>query len=419
MSPELSIEILNLNKIYKLYENAGYRLREALNPFRRKYHHEFSALKNINITIPKGQVVGIIGRNGSGKSTLLKIITGVLTPTSGTVNVSGKVAALLELGAGFNPELTGRENIFLNGSLMGFSEKEMQARSGEIIEFANIDQFIDQPVKMYSSGMFVRLAFAVAISVSPDILVIDEALSVGDVRFQQKCIRKIREFFDLGKTVIFVGHDLSLINSFCSHCIWINEGEVVASGSPKVITKEYLSFMAYGMTSKIKKADVSLNPDGWFGTESFESFGDKNAVISSLRITEGNGTVCTSILGNETVKIEMRIESKATIDQPIIGFIVKDRLGNHIFGGNTFVHEIEWGPLTAGDTTYSISFRMPSISNGDYTLSISLANGTQHDHVQIHWIHDCFQFKVMRPDLRYQIGDGLVMDGNFNFLKES
>lgn len=419
MSEDVIIRIRNLSKTYRLYGKASDRMREALSPFRKRYHREFHALKNINFDIFKGQTVGIIGKNGSGKSTLLKILTGVLTPSSGSVEVSGKISALLELGAGFNPDLTGLENIYLNGSLMGFNASAMKEKLQDIIDFADIGSFIDQPVRMYSSGMFVRLAFSVAINVDPDILIVDEALSVGDIRFQQKCIRKMQDFMEMGKTVIFVGHDLAAIKSFCTFCLWINEGTLISAGKPHDVIKEYASFMAYGMTSQSKVAERGeLQDINWVETEAFESFGDRQGVISRLRVVTEEGLVPISFLGGENLVIQIEINVHVLIPQPILGFIVKDRLGNHIFGGNTLGHGIDVGSMDVGNHTYRLSFEFPFLSNGEYSMTIALADGTQYEHVQKHWVHDCFIFKVSNPNLRYQNGDGLVLEKKFHFEKD-
>jgi ABC-type polysaccharide/polyol phosphate transport system ATPase subunit len=243
MSDDIAIKVENLTKIYKLYNSSVDRLKEALSPIRRKYHHDFHALHDVSFEIRKGESVGIIGKNGSGKSTLLKILTGVLTPTSGTVQVDGNLSALLELGAGFNPELTGIENVYYNGMLLGYTREEMDARRDDILSFADIGEFVYQPVKTYSSGMFVRLAFSVAVQVEPEILFVDEALSVGDVFFQQKCIRKITAFQNAGGTTIFVSHDMNAVKSLCSRSILMHCGSIVEFGSAAEMSDLYSSMI--------------------------------------------------------------------------------------------------------------------------------------------------------------------------------
>src|SRR5271169_4397552 len=237
----ITIRVEELTKIYKLYAKPVDRLKETISPFRRRYHREFFALKDISFNVHMGQTLGIIGKNGSGKSTLLKILTGVLTPSSGRVISTGRISALLELGTGFNPEATGIENIYFSGTIMGYTNDEIGRKVPDILNFADLGEFIYQPVKIYSSGMFVRLAFAVAINVDPDILIIDEALSVGDIRFQQKCFRKIREFQKNNKTIILVTHDVGAVKSFCNSALWLVEGALYLMGEPDDVCKKYIS----------------------------------------------------------------------------------------------------------------------------------------------------------------------------------
>ena len=236
MNSNIAISVKNLTKLYKLYNKPIDRLKEALSPFRRKYHRDFTALNDISFEIKKGETIGIIGKNGSGKSTLLKLLTGVVTPSSGTVITNGKISALLELGAGFNPNFTGIENVYFNGSIMGFTKEEIDERIATILEFADIGEFVNQPVKMYSSGMFVRLAFSLAINVDPDILIVDEALAVGDSRFQLKCFQKFEDFRKAGKTLIFVSHGMADVVRSCKRAIWINEGVLCEDGDAKIVT---------------------------------------------------------------------------------------------------------------------------------------------------------------------------------------
>lgn len=251
---EIAVSLRNISKKYKLFNSPKERLFEALHPFNKKYHREFWALKDISLDIRKGQTVGFIGRNGSGKSTLLQVICSILQPTSGSVTVNGRISALLELGAGFNPEFTGRDNVYLNGALMGFSQKEMEERLPMIEKFADIGQFIDQPVKIYSSGMFVRLAFAAAINVDPDILVVDEALAVGDAKFQHKCYNKFHDFQKAGKTVVMVTHDMSAILRECDIAVQIENGEIIKQGDPTEVVNLYLELLALGKSTSQQKS---------------------------------------------------------------------------------------------------------------------------------------------------------------------
>lgn len=243
MENDIAIKVENLSKCYKIYEKPIDRLKESIHPLGKKYHREFYALKDVSFEIKKGDLIGIVGKNGSGKSTLLKMITGVVTPTSGNIKVNGRISALLELGAGFNPEFTGLENIYMNGTIMGYSRDEMNERLENIINFADIGDFINQPVRMYSSGMFARLAFALSINVDPDILIVDEALAVGDVRFQQKCYAKFEEFRKNGRTILFVSHSLDVIKMYCNKAILLNDGGLLQEGKPKDVVNFYLKIL--------------------------------------------------------------------------------------------------------------------------------------------------------------------------------
>jgi teichoic acid transport system ATP-binding protein len=263
MSKQVAIEVKDLTKVYQLYNNPKDRLKEALNPFKKSYHHDFYAMSDVNFKIYKGETVGIIGKNGAGKSTLLKMITGVLTPSKGEINTYGTISSLLELGAGFNPEMTGLENIFLNGTLMGFSKEQMEKKVDAILEFADIGEFIHQPVKMYSSGMFARLAFSVSINVEPDILIVDEALSVGDMAFQMKCYKKFQEFQEQKRTILFVTHALDSVIRYCNRGIVIDEGKLIHDSSPKeavdvfkkVLTNRYYDSIKEDNSSKAQQQD--------------------------------------------------------------------------------------------------------------------------------------------------------------------
>ena len=239
MNKDIAVSVKNLTKAYKLYNNHADRVKEALNPFRKSYHRVFNALSDVSLIIQRGETVGIIGRNGSGKSTLLQVVAGILQPTHGDIYVNGRISALLELGAGFNPEFSGRQNVFINAAILGLSYDEIEIRFSEIAAFANIGDYIDQPVKTYSSGMYVRLAFAIAINVNPDILIVDEALAVGDTLFQTKCFAKFREFQERGVTVVFVTHSLDLVTRYCSGAYLLEQGKLIYSGAPKKVVDEY------------------------------------------------------------------------------------------------------------------------------------------------------------------------------------
>lgn len=395
------IEVKNISKVYKLYNDKFDRLKELLPFSRKKRHIPFYALRDINFSLKKGESLGIVGKNGSGKSTLLKVITGVLTPTIGTIEVDGKISALLELGAGFNNEYTGMENIYLQGTLMGFTKDEMEKKVPEIIEFADIGEHINQPVKTYSSGMFVRLAFAIAISVEPDILIVDEALSVGDIRFQRKCFRKIEEF-KKDKTFIFVSHDMNTIVKFCDRVIWINEGVMKRDGDPTEVTKEFRAFM---IEAKFREHRGELADD----LENFkndrkefdpilpdvEIMGDNKLEIIGTLVCDKNDNKVTSLDSNSVCNLYFRIKANENINDVIIGFTIKDRLGNIIFQTNTFVinESIKFEEGLIYDTKFT--FTMPKLIDGYYTISPAVASGTMSYHVQHCWLYDVIAIQVL------------------------
>jgi len=397
---DVAIKIANVSKIYKLYEKPVDRLKEALNPFGKKYHKDFYAVKNVSFDVKKGEALGLIGKNGSGKSTLLKMITGVLTPSSGHIYIDGKVSALLELGAGFNPEYTGIENVYFNASLLGYSKQEIDKKIDEILSFADIGDFVYQPVKIYSSGMFVRLAFAVAIHTDPDILIVDEALSVGDIRFQQKCLRKIAEFKQ-NKTIMFVSHDLGVICNYCDRAIWINNGEIIEDGPPEEVSKKYKAFMSDSHSSKYmpasideeKKEEDIVDPLD----NNLDSFGDgKVDIIGISVINADTGEKLSLITSGQHIKLLIKIKANAFIESPIVGFTIKDRLGNTITQSNSYVLGETISSLTPNQVaTFCFEFQLPYLNNGVYTISPAVASGTQEDHVQHCWVHDALLFQVV------------------------
>lgn len=406
------ISVQNLTKIYPLYERPVDRLKESLHPFRRRYHNDFHALQGVSFSVKKGETLGIIGRNGSGKSTLLKVLTGILTPTSGEVFTSGRISALLELGAGFNVEYTGLENIYVNGTIKGYRKEEMDAKLDDIIAFADIGEFLYQPVKTYSSGMFVRLAFAVAINVDPEILFVDEALSVGDIRFQQKCLRKIEEFRE-DKTVIFVSHDLGVINRFCTRAIWLNEGKVIEDGEPFEVAKKYQAFM---IDSRLTKYDLQNDPESKveteliqnqqvqalskdldFQDENLDVLGDNKAIIVGAGMFDSYTNARLSlVVPGQSVKLILRVKYNNDLEQPIIGFSLKDRLNTIILQTNSFILEKNLKMVAAGQITdYCFEFEIPYLNSGIYTISPAIASGTQDNHVQHSWVHDALVIEVI------------------------
>ncbi len=409
----IAIKVSNLTKVYKLYDKPQDRLKEALNPFKKKYHKDFHALNDVSFEIKKGETVGIIGKNGAGKSTLLKIITGVLTPTNGNVHVNGRIASLLELGAGFNPEYTGVENIYLQGTLMGFSHEEMHVKVDEILAFADIGDFIHQPVKMYSSGMYARLAFSVAINVDPDVLIVDEALSVGDVRFQQKCYRKFREFQKAKKTILFVTHDTSTIINYCTHVIWINNGEKFDEGSPDIVSKRYMSAMAYDQVTEVVenniKSSLSNSSESkeivWKDTSRMESFGDKKIFITGISFFDISDISKTVFNGGESMSLRIKMFSNDKFENLISGFIINDHLGNPIFGANTHIYSnLQLSFERNSEYVVEYSFSLPFLRNGIFSISPAIAEGTPTEHIQHHWIHDALSFTINSLDVKAQMG---------------
>ena len=354
MNKDIAIKVENLSKVYKLYSAPIDRMKEALHPFKKNYHKEFYALNNVSFEIKRGECVGILGKNGAGKSTILKIITGVLNPTSGKVIVNGKISALLELGAGFNPEYTGMENIYFQGNLMGFEREEMDAKVQAILDFADIGAFIDQPVKNYSSGMFARLAFAVAISVEPDILIVDEALSVGDMFFQAKSMTHMKKLIESDKTtVLFVSHDIASIRSMCSKAVLLENGSVKMFGSADEVTNEY--FASKYSTEKSSSTDSHLMivkndsdaekynyPDDEFlKTSSFQRIGNGGARYSNVVILDEEGHITQDVKFGQTITIRCFIDVFVDIHNLVFGVHIRDRNGFGLLYDDTMLQNTD------------------------------------------------------------------------------
>lgn len=446
MSSEIAIKVENLSKCYHIYEQPRDRLKQFLLPRLhrmvgmrpRQYFREFWALKNISFDVRKGETVGIIGRNGSGKSTLLQMICGTLNPTGGSVQSNGRIAALLELGSGFNPEFTGRENIFLNGAVLGLSREEIECRLDAILAFADIGEFIEQPVKTYSSGMVVRLAFAVIAHVDADILVVDEALSVGDAFFTQKCMRFLRGFMEHG-TVLFVSHDAGAVINLCNRVVWLDKGELKAIGDPKTTSEDYLASNYEGtlhrrenhrINEAQKSIEIQPHENGtsipqdprWakvnastlrntleifsFDPAQVSEFGYSAAKIRDVSLCDTNGNTVLQCVGGELVELNMVIEALEDLHQPIAGFSFKDRLGQVLFGDNTYL-TYESDPVFIGKGKVfqaCFRFQMPILPKGSYSLATAVATGTQISHRQEHWIHDALIIKSVSSS----VSTGLV-----------
>ena len=430
---EIAVKIENLSKVYKLYHSPSDRLKETFHLFRKTYHEEFYALKDISFDIEKGKTIGIIGQNGAGKSTLLKILTGVLTPSAGRYTVKGTVSSLLELGAGFNPDLTGLENVYFNGAVLGFTQDEMDEKIDKILAFADIGKFIHQKVKMYSSGMFVRLAFSVAVQVDPDLLIVDEALSVGDIRFQQKCYRRMRDFKNSGKTVLFVTHDQGTVTNFCDYVYWLKDGHVFEQGLPKEVVQKYISYMSYGLETKASQAldhvepvrlnivreSVKQQKDRIFHWEDISqcaSFGEGGAEIVKIAMVHKDTDEKVNLLkGGEPVVFNFCLKVRDSLEAPGIGISVSDQLGNIIFSITSFVCDFQMPAVKQGDElSCKIGFNFPDIRNGKYSVSVAVAEGNLLNHNPHHWVHDVCIVEVANDDLKYSLGCVVVKDSRID-----
>lgn len=419
MDNNIAIKVQNLTKIYHLYDKPQDRLKEALNPFKKSYHHDFYAMDDVSFEIKKGETVGILGKNGAGKSTLLKMITGVLTPTSGSIETVGKISSLLELGAGFNPEMTGMENIFLNGTLMGFSKEEMEAKVDDILAFADIGEFIYQPVKMYSSGMFARLAFSVSINADPDILIIDEALSVGDMAFQMKCYKKFQDFQTAGKTILFVTHGLDTVIRYCSTGIVIDNGKLVFEDTSKLAVdafKKVLSGDFYEKDvfdipieevhredepeTKVKEEETKYQVTKPY-KEYFEqyneldSYGNNKAIIIDYGILDKNGKPSSILDYNDDFSIIMKVKFTKKLEDTIFAFTMKDAKGLEITGTNTLMKEIDTNTIEENQTVTIIFSQKANFQLGKYALSLGCVSLNEHGIEVYHRLYDCILFEII------------------------
>ena len=401
---DIAIKVKKLTKVYHLYDKPQDRLKEALNPFRNSYHHDFHAMDDVSFEIKKGETVGIIGKNGAGKSTLLKMITGVLTPTSGEIEVDGKIASLLELGAGFNPEMSGLENIYLNGTLMGFTKEEIDTKIDAILEFADIGEFIHQPVKSYSSGMFARLAFSVSINVEPDILIVDEALSVGDMAFQMKCFKKFDEFQKDGRTILFVTHALDTVIRYCTRGIVIDNGKKVYDSTPKSavdVFKKVLSGNFYIDENDDKKLQTSTSDNHILLKESFkrheelDRYGNSKAEIVDYGILDDDSKASAIIDYDSDFEIVMKVKFHTDIQDPIFAFTIKDAKGLEITGTNTKMKYINTSSFKAQEIV-TVSFKQKAnFQLGKYALSLGCV-GLNENGVEVYnRIYDAILFEVI------------------------
>lgn len=424
-SSEYAIEVKDLSKCYQIYDKPVDRLKQMLMHGRKQYFKEFWALKNVSFKIKKGETVGIIGRNGSGKSTLLQMICGTLNPTAGELKSNGRVAALLELGAGFNPEFTGLENVYMAASLYGLNSKEIESRLNAIIEFADIGDKLYLPVKTYSSGMYVRLAFSVIANVDAEILIIDEALAVGDAIFTQKCMRFIRNFKRSG-TLLFVSHDMNAVLNLCDKALWLDLGQVQSIGESKKVSELYLQHTLqkdYGTATKLESIRNSNEDSQLLVNDSPAIIDYKSQYIYKDNLKNSNGwmTGFGEIIeaklinikgqsdcifeGGETVIFSLVAKANNDIANPILGFMVKDRLGQDLFGENTLRNADKTPKIVIKNSIIKaqFEFKLPMLQNGEYSITASLASGTQESHVQLHWLNECAIITVSSSLVRWGI----------------
>ncbi|MDO9542456.1 MAG: ABC transporter ATP-binding protein [Kiritimatiellia bacterium] len=379
------INIEHLTKIYRLYHHSSDRFKAVLCPH-KKYHQDFYALHDVSLHAGRGETLGVVGRNGSGKSTLIKIIAGILMPTGGTVTVQGRVAALLELGAGFNPLMTGMENIYFSGTIIGYTKREIDKRLEEIVDFAGIGDYLDQPVRTYSSGMFVRLAFAVAISVDPDVLLVDEALAVGDMNFQAKCFRKLAKFREDGKTVIFVTHALDTIIRYCDKAIVLEKGRLVAEADPKKAVDAYKQIMA-GSSAFTPKTETKMAEDTL-------SYGNKKAQIIDCGIQDEAGRQICLLENGKKFTITMRVKFQADVANPIFAFTIKDLKGLELTGTNTEFKKQATGLFKKNDIVEVVFSQILNMQSGKYALSLGCVGSDENGLAVYHRLYDAVLFEV-------------------------
>jgi lipopolysaccharide transport system ATP-binding protein len=407
-----AVIVENGSKNYRIYAKPSDRLKELVFR-RRKFHQDFWAVKNVSFRVGKGSTFGVIGENGSGKSTLLQMIAGTLQPTEGKISLSGRVAALLELGAGFNPEFTGRENVFLNASILGLSREETVRKIPEIERFAEIGGFIDQPVKTYSSGMYVRLAFAVSINVDPEILLVDEALSVGDVYFQQRCMRKIRRMKQEGKTILFVSHDMGAVKNLCDAAVWLEHGAIKEIGEPDDVVGKYLAAMTLrrdpyaqelpkNMTAA-RAANASVAVPVVRSLPNVDHrWGNGHAEVIGIQLLDEAGFPCEKAEHGDQITTRISVAFHHDVACPIVGFMVRNRLGEDISGLNTSAEGLQLPPARAGQCfTVDFKLKLPLLAPGNYHFSPAVADGTHEEYVMCDWVENAVSLALMKKTTVY------------------
>lgn len=403
---ELAISVQNVTKLYKLYDKPSDRLKESLGFTKKKKYKEHYALRDLFFDIKKGECVGIIGTNGAGKSTILKVITGVLSPTSGNVDINGRISALLELGAGFNMEYTGIENIYLNGTMIGFTREEIESKMDDILEFADIGEFVHQPVKTYSSGMFVRLAFAVAINIDPEILIVDEALSVGDVFFQAKCYKRFEDFKKMGKTILFVSHDMGCINKYCDRAILLNKGVKYMDGVPKEVIDAYKKLIVKTDSPVITSNESStlsvdniengmLWRDALNTNENVQEYGNGYAHIADFAIIDENNNITNTISAGTEYIIRVKTKFMQKVNMPIVAVTIRDLKGNEITGTNTMYEGHDITDKSEGETVI-VSFKQKmNLCGGEYLISLGCTGYLNGEFTIFHRLYDICNITVI------------------------
>ncbi len=423
MKSETAIIVESLSKTYRLYGSHRDRMKEFFHPLRKRYHTKHHALKNISFTLQKGEVLGVIGHNGSGKSTLLKILASVVSPSSGHYSCNGRVTALLELGGGFNDEMTGVENIYFIGALQGFRKKEMKKRVEAILDFAEVGEYAYQPVKSYSSGMYVRLAFSMNININPDILIIDEALSVGDMRFQQKCFRKIKEIKEAGKTILLCSHSLSAVKDFCTRAIWINRGCIEADGDPIAVTDMYQAFMAQADTivkvapksqSDIDFSEIFNVPifkrQEWIDLTNYQWSGDGKVQIHyAALVNPATNESITKAEGGKLIEVVCIIYATEQIDQPGFQLTLHGQFGVELFKFNTLYYGQNVNINVGKPTLLVAIFTFPDLANGNYTFSFAITQAIEGRQEFLYSIPDGLIVTVDNPHPAYKLGTQLAV----------
>lgn len=397
------IRIEHLSKIYKLYNKPMDRLKESLGLSKKKRYKEHYALNDIQLNVAKGEAVGIIGTNGSGKSTLLKIITGVLNASSGDLSVDGRISALLELGAGFNMEYSGIQNVYLNGTMIGFSKEEIDEKLQDILAFADIGDFVYQPVKTYSSGMFVRLAFAIAINIDPEILIVDEALSVGDVFFQAKCYHKFEEFKQMGKTVLFVSHDLSSVSKYCDRVVLLNKGVKMAEGNPKEMIDLYKKVLVnQADESSLVQAEKGIDQqtvtawkDALVLNPNVSAYGDQKAEIIDFGIMDEDGLLTNNIVKGKNFFIKMKVKFYQEVNNPIFAFTIRDLKGTDIAGTNTMFEKVFVDHVNVGEEKEISFYQRMDLQGKDYLLSLGCTGYLGDEFTVFHRLYDVCSITVI------------------------